>query len=644
MPNPHVIHPGAGNIQAHLADIQMHDSDYGLLTVAMDKSTGIIQPDLTNISFTNITKYPIYLGGTSYPSFVVGNSITKPLVSPNRRLILRLIRLNHSRRFHWAELDLPGNLAALGAIKPGIALRSAPLPDSALSALPDLTPAIGLAGVWNNSGTLANNPGVPYAVTGKFPLTVTVNNVNYTPADDVTIGLTNPSSGLATVTVPQGTVFKFDSKRMLTVKGALSLQSTASQPVIFTSIKDDSAEGDTNGDGSLTRPAKGDWGEVQFAYGAPDFHNAVVRYASNGLHLYSDGAVDTNLIATVRENVFTDNNYGILITAKKMGDIIASLTQNTFKNNGTHIYGEPSDPANTGHLCVTADHNDLWGGNTQNGITNLNLNGVVQNYYCHNTFFDARNNFWGNSTGPTHPGNPQGTGSIVSDRVVYSPWLGSAVFPPVSYSISGRVTQDTSQGPGQAGVTMTLQGQANKTVLTDKDGYYRFEDLENGSYILFPGLSGYIFDPPSLTIPVDSADSTNQNFVASLSPADVSMSVLPVSVLRPVFTNQKASCKFTVQLNKALPIGKSAKVDYYTADGTAVKAIDYTNKSGSLTFLAGQATAQQISVDLIVGNKTDPNKFFTLILQNPINATLTNSAATCTILKPYLLFLPYTKK
>jgi hypothetical protein len=191
---------------------------------------------------------------------------------------------------------------------------------------------------------------------------------------------------------------------------------------------------------------------------------------------------------------------------------------------------------------------------------------------------------------------------------------------------------------------MTLQGQASKTVLTDKDGYYRFEDLGNGSYILFPGLSGYIFDPPSLTIPVNGADSTNQNFVASLSPADVSMSVLPVRVIRPVNKGAKATCIFNIQLNKALPIGKSAKVDYYTADGSAVKAIDFTYKSGTLTFLAGQATTQQVSVDLIVGNMTDPDRFFTLVLQNPINATLTNSAATCTILKPYLLYLPLAKK
>jgi predicted lactoylglutathione lyase len=53
---------------------------------------------------------------------------------------------------------------------------------------------------------------------------------------------------------------------------------------------------------------------------------------------------------------------------------------------------------------------------------------------------------------------------------------------------------------------------------------------------------------------------------------------------------------------------------------------------------------QQIIVNLIVGNVSDPEKFFTLVLHDPVNATLTNSAATCTIMKPYYIYLPLVKK
>jgi hypothetical protein len=111
-----------------------------------------------------------------------------------------------------------------------------------------------------------------------------------------------------------------------------------------------------------------------------------------------------------------------------------------------------------------------------------------------------------------------------------------------------------------------------------------------------------------------------------------------------VNTGANASCKFNVQLSNSLPIGKSASIDYYTADGTAVKGIDYTYKSGTLSFLAGHPTMQQVIVTLIVGNVSDPEKFFTLVLHNPVNANLTNSAATCTIMKPYFIYLPFVKK
>ncbi len=407
---------GAGNIHATLENIQMIDSDYGMLTVALPQSTGIIQPTLENIQFTNILKYPIFLGGTSYPSFIGVNTISQTSEINSQMAVAEGDALPEEMSLDG--LDLPGNLAALDSIQPGVQPLSAQAqPGIALSAYPNLAPAIGLAGVWNNSGTLSNIPGIPYAVTGNFPLTVIVSSVNYKPADDVTIGATNPTSSTATVTVPEGAVFKFGPTRKMTVKGALSLLSTADQPVIFTSIRDDSAFGDTNKDGSLTSPAKNDWGEIQLAYGSTDFHHTAVRYATNGLHLYFDGAVNVNLLATVRESVFVHNHYGILLTAKKMGDIVADISHNTFNFNDTHIYGEPSDAGNFGQLCVVADHNDLWGSNTQNGITNMNLNGVDQSDYCDTSFFDARNNYWGSGTGPTHAGNPAGKGTIVSDRV-----------------------------------------------------------------------------------------------------------------------------------------------------------------------------------------------------------------------------------
>ncbi len=179
---------------------------------------------------------------------------------------------------------------------------------------------------------------------------------------------------------------------------------------------------------------------------------------------------------------------------------------------------------------------------------------------------------------------------------------------------------------------MYVQGQVNTSVVTDKDGYYIFEGLNTGSYFVYPSKQGYLFTPPSVSLTIDSGNSTEINFVATISPADVSISVMSASVVRPTTTGATANCVFNVMLDKPLPSGKNAKVDYYTDNGTAVKNIDYTATNGTLNFLANQPALQTVTVKVLAGKVSDPSKFFYLHLTNPVNATLTSSVATCTIL------------
>ncbi len=98
----------------------------------------------------------------------------------------------------------------------------------------------------------------------------------------------------ATLTIQPGVVVKFLNgsdvvAAGLRVDGSLIAQGTAEQPVVFTSLADDSAGGDTNGNGN-SNGTKGDWHGMVLTNGSETILDHVsVRYAGGGFNFKLNG-------------------------------------------------------------------------------------------------------------------------------------------------------------------------------------------------------------------------------------------------------------------------------------------------------------------------------------------------------------------
>ena len=89
-----------------------------------------------------------------------------------------------------------------------------------------------------------------------------------------------------------------------------------------------------------------------------------------------------------------------------------------------------------------------------------------------------------------------------------------------------------------------------------------------------------------------------------------------------------ASHTFTVSLSQ--DSGRTVKVDYATADGSATAPADYTTKSATLTFAPGQTT-KTVTVNTVDDALDEADETFTVGLSNPVLSTIADGSGTGTI-------------
>ena len=212
------------------------------------------------------------------------------------------------------------------------------------------------------------------------------------------------------LTIGSGVVLKAGGS--ITVYGTLDINGTATEPVSFTSMKDDMIFGDTNGDGNATTPAHSDWGGFAIANGANvNIKYAIVHYSGHhhfirgNTHSYGSFIAQNNTNSHISLKHFElshANNYGIYLSETNDFNLTDSyidnqqllidsgqvlITGTTFLNrtyNGAVYINSTADANITGNTFLDNEIAIESNGAPLSAVTGNTFTGNIKPIYLHN--------------------------------------------------------------------------------------------------------------------------------------------------------------------------------------------------------------------------------------------------------------------
>lgn len=299
----------------------------------------------------------------------------------------------------------------------------------------------------------------------------------------------------AVLTLSPGLVLKFASTGITVNKGLIAEGGfRADSNIVFTSIFDDFYGGDSNADSISTSSqlSSAFWNGILINNEAIDsevrFRNAIFRFGYRFSSPESYGFIKT---------ISASPSVQYCTFERGIAAVTASAASNPVVN-----------------YC---DFKDMeW------GIFNVNRSFNI----------DARNNWWGNNSGPTHAGNTGGTGAKASDSVRYTPWLVNGSNNPImgDVSLNGTVQAFDAAMVLQSNVSLITLN-ANQNIVADVTGNGTISAMD-ASYIL-QFVTGIInkFPAEELNIHPLFPDVSNARFVLGNAQANPqSVVTLPLEI------------------------------------------------------------------------------------------------------------------